>query len=89
MSDLKPKGKGGVWRKPIWQPAETAPKDRVIFADTGYPWPQVCLWDAECGKWAVASLNVTAVNAAKQSSNVWWETEYEPAIQRWTEMPKL
>jgi hypothetical protein len=73
----------------LWQPAATAPKTRVILADTGYPWPLPCLWDAEAGKWAVAFLNVEAQNAAKESQNVWWETEYECAILGWAEMPAL
>jgi len=71
----------------LWQPASTAPKTRVILADTGYPWPLPCLWDAEAGKWAVAFLNVENKNAAKESQNVWWETEYECVITAWTEMP--
>jgi DNA topoisomerase IB len=37
----------------------------------------------------VATLNSESANAAKEAMNVWWETEYEPAIRRWTEMPKL
>ena len=72
-----------------WQAAETAPKTRVILADTGYPWPLPCMWDAEAGKWAIAFLNVETQNAAKESQNVWWQTEYECAILRWAEMPAL
>lgn len=73
----------------LWQPAATAPKTRVILADTGYPWLLPCLWDAEAGKWAVAFLNVENQNAAKESGNVWWETEYECAILGWAEMPAM
>lgn len=72
-----------------WRPAATAPKTRVILADTGYPWPLPCMWDAEAGKWAVATLNVEAQNAAKESQNVWWETDYECAITAWAEMPAM
>lgn len=100
---MKPKHKKNVKRKPagqspplsvttvsaLWQPAATAPKTRVILADTGYPWPLPCLWDAEAGKWAVAFLNVETQNAAKESQNVWWETEYECAITAWAEMPAM
>ena len=73
----------------LWQPAATAPKTRVILAYTGYPWPLPCLWDAEAGKWAVAFLNVESQNAAKESQNVWWETEYECALLGWAEMPAM
>jgi hypothetical protein len=78
---------GLVHGSALWQPAATAPKTRVILADTGYPWPLPCLWDAEAGKWAVAFLNVENQNSAKESQNVWWETEYECAITAWAEMP--
>ena len=80
---------GLVHGSALWQPAATAPKTRVILADTGFPWPLPCLWDAEAGKWAVAFLNVEAQNAAKESQNVWWETEYECAITAWAEMPAM
>lgn len=72
-----------------WQPAETAPKDRVILADAGWPWPLACLWDAQANKWAIAFLNVETLNEKKESLGVWWETEYEPKLMRWMEIPKL
>jgi len=78
---------GGL--KTAWKPASSAPKTHIILADVGYPWPQPCLWDAEAGKWATAFLNIENKNEAHEAQNVWWETEYEPEIKRWMDIPSL
>jgi len=84
MDQLKKRG-----RKRTWQPAASAPKDRGILVDIGYPWPLSCRWDAEAGKWAIAMLNFETANESGEARNVWWETEYEIEIKGWIDLPDL
>ena len=72
-----------------WHEAATAPKDRPILADVGWPWPVSCMWDAEVNEWAVALLNAETHDEKGRSVVVWWETEYERTIKAWTEMPSF
>ena len=72
-----------------WHEAATAPKDKLILADVGWPWPVPCMWDAEVNEWSFALLNAETNDEKGRSVVVWWETEYERTIKAWTEMPSL
>ena len=73
----------------IWQPRQTAPKNQLILANTGYPWPVLARWCDASEKWATACL--TACEMADGKADVWFETEYEDekALIGWMPIPKL
>jgi len=75
--------------KTEWHEAATAPKDKLILADVGWPWPVSCMWDAEVNEWSFALLNAETHDEKGRGVVVWWETEYERTIKAWTEMPSL
>jgi len=71
----------------LWQPPQTAPKNQLILANTGYPWPVLARWCDASGKWATACL--TACEMATGKADVWFETEYEDekALIGWMPLP--
>jgi hypothetical protein len=75
---------------PGWASVETAPKDRVILADIGWPWPVPARWNSYTATWAVALMQCSEVDCP-DSLDVWFETESEPssALRAWMPMPSL
>ena len=73
-----------------WQPAETAPKDRLILAHTGYPWPVLAVWSPASAKWCTASYNVSATTEGGVH-DAWFENEWESSddLRCWMPLPKL
>ena len=71
----------------LWQPPQTAPKNQLILANTGYPWQVLAHWCDASGKWATACL--TACEMANGKADVWFETEYEDekALVGWMPLP--
>lgn len=71
----------------LWQPPQTAPKNQLILANTGYPWPVLAHWCEVSEKWATSILNEDL--AAGDKIDVWFETEYEDekALVGWMPLP--
>lgn len=69
-----------------WQPPETAPKDRQILADAGWPWPVVARWSEYQGEWVTAQLEGNLCEGKDDPSYV---TEYEHTLKGWMELPEV
>ncbi len=69
-----------------WQAAETAPKDRLILADFGWPLPAVATWCEHTKSWAAAELEWNVCAGVDDPSFV---TEYEPTLVGWMELPEV
>jgi hypothetical protein len=75
----------------IWNPPETAPLDKLILADVGWPWPLPCIWDGGSESWATAALHCEARLGDRVMSNVLFETHYEAKnqLKAWADFPIL
>ena len=69
-----------------WQPAETAPRDRMILVDTGMPWASVATWSEYAEKWVLAELEWNVCDGLADPGFV---TEYERTIKGWMELPEV
>jgi len=85
-NEQKTSGCGSLAPLPGWAPASLAPKDAVILADFGWPWPVMAQWCAVSEKWAAVS-----VQRDHATNDAWFETEYElPAdLRYWMPLPAL
>lgn len=72
-----------------WQEMDTAPKDRQILLDVGYPWPVVGVYNNPNGDWVYANFQVGMYRGKRCDS--YFENEYEAANapKFWRELPKL
>lgn len=70
----------------VWQPAETAPRDRMILVDTGMPWASVATWSEYAEKWVLADLEW---NVCDGKADPGFVTEYERTIKGWMELPEV
>lgn len=73
-----------------WQPAKTAPKNRVIIACfEDCPVPVSATWNETEEQWAFSLVDVK-LSQGKQS-NTFFKTEYEceDALKAWMPMPEL
>lgn len=68
-----------------WQSPETAPKDTVIIADTGYPWPVLALWNEAIEQWATTTLECSQFEGKPDCG---WVTEYEKELRWWMPVPE-
>ncbi len=88
---LTPSGKPHKCALPTgWQPAKTAPKDKLILADFGWPWPVPTMWDVASESWAAMSAQRDG-DAKGVALTAWFETEYERSedMRQWMPMPAL
>lgn len=67
-----------------WQPACSAPKDRMILVDTGMPWASIAIWNEYAERWVLAELEWSTCAGIADPGFV---TEWEPEIRRWMELP--
>ncbi|TRO21972.1 hypothetical protein EQ826_00155 [Ectopseudomonas mendocina] len=67
-----------------WQPAATAPLDRVILADTGYPWPVLAVWSDYCNGWVTAELQASLCEGKADPA---WISEREGELLAWMDLP--
>jgi hypothetical protein len=69
-----------------WKTPETAPKDRVFLANTGWPWPVAAVWNdyMECFVTAQQEGNV-----CDGKSDPSWITEHERDLIGWLDMPEV
>lgn len=65
---------------------ETAPKDRLILADAGYPWPVLAIWNPAIEKWATTMLEASDYLG---KSDLYFVTEYEDELRGWCEPPAM
>lgn len=69
-----------------WQPPETAPKDRCILADVGWPWAVVVCWSEYAGKWLAAELQWSMCDGKPDPMFI---NEAERDLKAWQELPAL
>lgn len=69
-----------------WRSPETAPKDRVILADFGWPWAVVARWSVYANEWVVAAIQANMCDGLDDPS---WITESEGELLGWIEMPEV
>ena len=69
-----------------WQAPQTAPKDRMILACFGYPWPFMALFSAAQGEWAGAQVEHSLYEGMPDPGFV---TEYfaETELLGWVALP--
>ena len=62
-----------------WMSADTAPKDRQILADFGWPTAVVAFWSVTDSRWLTASADYN-----------WWTTEWtDEPLKGWMEFPEV
>ena len=67
-----------------WLPADTAPKDRMILVDAGWPWAAVAIWSEYQAAWMVAEPQWSVYGG---KSDPCFVNEREVRIKRWMELP--
>jgi len=69
-------------------PPETAPRDRMVLGDFGWPSMMPCVWNNPSLGWACSTLQVEPYNG--EWNDYYFETEFFPAsdLKGWLEMPK-
>jgi len=78
-------GPGGkVMIDDAWNPPETAPRDRTIIVDVGWPWASVGHWNDSMQRWIVADLQWSQYRGKADPS---WITETELVIKGWKALP--
>lgn len=70
-------------------PPETAPKDRVILADFGWPWILPAHWNDACGHWATITLQCGPLDGEWNDTYFEPESENEGALLGWLPMPDV
>lgn len=66
---------------------KTAPKDRPIILDVGYPWPVVGQWNEHDQSWCYANLQASKMESG--DVDVWFENEHEKNPKGWLPMPEI
>ena len=69
-----------------WQPAASAPRDRVILADTGYPWPVLAIWSDFTDGWVTTELQASLCEGKADPA---WVSEREDELLGWMELPEV
>jgi hypothetical protein len=69
-----------------WNTPETAPKNRQILIDTGWPWPSAGLWSESEGCWVIASIQGSTYLGQDDPGYI---SEHERDLVGWMEMPAL
>lgn len=70
-----------------WQPIATAPKDKPILLDVGFPWPLVGIWNEPSGKWVCADLQMGLYEG--QYNDTYFENDYFSTPTRWHAIPEV
>lgn len=73
-------------KKTNWKPVETAPKDRVFLAHSGWPWPVAAIWNEAEECFVTAQLEG---NIYRGKSDPSWITEHEQTLIGWADMPEV
>ena len=68
-------------------PPETAPKDRVILADFGWPWILPARWNPIDKKWATVTLQCGPVDGEWEDWFFENESEEAKSLKGWLAMP--
>lgn len=79
-------------QKPVELPApfnnmKTAPKDKPIILDVGYPWLVYGHWNEADQSWCYANLNASTMKSG--AVDVWFENEQEKNPRGWLPMPEI
>jgi len=69
-----------------WNPPETAPKDRTILANVGYPWAVLACWSEYAQRWVVAELQGNIFEGKDDPS---WIGEPEDELLGWMDLPSV
>lgn len=69
-----------------WQAPETAPKDRIFLAHSGWPWPVAAIWSEADECFVTAQLES---NLYLGKSDPSWITEQEQTLLGWMDMPEV
>ena len=69
-----------------WQTIETAPKDKLILLDIGYPWPVVGMFNSVNDEFAYADLQSEEYEGG---TGIYFQTDYEKNPLHWMQMPDL
>ncbi len=71
---------------PGWQPASTAPHDRMIIANVGGMYAHAVIWSEYDRRWNVAYVQG---NICEGLDDPWFVNEQELTIKAWQELPAL
>lgn len=80
---------------PALKAMDTAPKDKPILIDAGYPWLVMAIWNEAGKNWVYANLQVDMYMG--NYNDTYWESEYEspvnskgiPNVFGWIPVPEL
>ncbi|WP_341304711.1 hypothetical protein [Pseudomonas sp. TMP25] len=69
-----------------WNDPATAPKDRPILVDCGWPWAVVAVWNTYMERWVTAQLEG---NLCEGKDDPAWITDHENDLKGWMELPEV
>jgi len=72
-----------------WQTPETAPKDDVIIANLGFPFPLVATWNKPSGQWVTANLEVDLYHGEWNDTSFCNEYFAEKELLGWMPLPEV
>lgn len=69
----------------------TAPKDRTLLLDVGYPWPVVAHWNPVQEDWVCAELaaGIYRDESGRHYNDTYFENEHEKNPKGWALMPSI
>ena len=72
----------------VWLSPETAPKDRMILGNIGYPWAVLMHWNECMDKWVFAEMST---NTVEGEDDPYFEAEHarETELIGWQELPSV
>lgn len=71
-----------------WKDPKTAPKNKTIILNTGYPWATIGHWNEHDEKWNVVELQASQILDTNKK-DVWFENEQELEIKGWMDLPEI
>lgn len=69
-----------------WNPPETAPKDRAILIDAGWPWAVLAVWSDTESRWVTAQIESSLFEG---KHDPYWITDHEHSLIGWMDLPEV
>lgn len=71
----------------MWNPPETAPKDRPILLDVGFPTPVIGAYNPVAGEWTYGEFQIGLFDG--EWNDTYFECEYTKKINGWMPLPEV
>jgi len=80
--------KNGAVAMSEWQDMKSAPEDRLILLDVGFPWAVVGIWNTHEQQWCYPNIQCNCINGGW--TDPYFENEYENVgdVKGWMPLPE-